>query len=115
MNLTNKELEIMKIFWESDKALSAKELCVENNLILSTTQVCLKNLLENKFIKIDHITTNTKALTRKFVPCISKEEYIIKEYESINMNELILAFLKNNHIKKEERQEIIDIINTQKS
>ena len=82
--LTKKELEIMKILWNSDKALIASEIAGSNrSLNINTVHACLRSLLKKEAIKIAGIVYSGTVLTRSYSPIITKEDYFDDVYNDI--------------------------------
>ena len=82
--LTKKELEIMKILWNSNKALVASEIGSRGEeLNINTVHACLRTLLKKEVIKIDRIVYSGTVLTRSYSPVITKEDYFDDIYYDI--------------------------------
>ena len=82
--LTKKELEIMKILWNSNKALVASEIASRGEeLNINTVHACLRTLLKKEAIKIDGIVYSGTVLTRSYSPVITKEDYFDDIYNDI--------------------------------
>lgn len=74
--LTKKELEIMKILWNSNKALVASEIANHGEeLNINTVHACLRTLLKKEAIRIAGIVYSGTVLTRSYSPVITKEDY----------------------------------------
>ena len=75
--LTNKENEIMDILWNTDKALSAQEICkYSKKMSIYSVQQLLHRLLGLNFVQVDQITQSNKTFSRFFKPSVSQAEYI---------------------------------------
>jgi len=67
MKLNLKELEVLKILHESDRALTSTEIvnsCAE--LTQSTVQAVLRKLLANELVEVQGITYSGNVLSRTF-------------------------------------------------
>lgn len=74
MKLTNRELEVMKILWESEEPLMISEVVQkEKKSTVYSVQRVMQNLLKKNAVAIDGIGYNKKALARRFCPIISPE------------------------------------------
>ena len=83
-SLTKKELEIMKILWNSNKALVASEIANHGEeLNINTVHACLRTLLKKEAIRIAGIVYSGTVLTRSYSPVITKEDYFDDVYNDI--------------------------------
>jgi len=95
-NISGREFEILGIFWEQKRAFTAKQIQEINpELSLSTIQNTLKKLVKKKLIKIDDIVYSGTVLSRSYIVCITKEDYILNQYEHIEIRNLLASFLGN--------------------
>lgn len=95
-NISGREFEILEIFWEQKRAFTAKQIQEINpELSLSTIQNTLKKLVKKKLIKIDDIVYSGTVLSRSYIVCITKEDYILNQYEHIEIRNLLASFLGN--------------------
>ena len=95
-NIRGREFEILEIFWEQKRAFTAKQIQEINpELSLSTIQNTLKKLVKKKLIKIDDIVYSGTVLSRSYIVCITKEDYILNQYEHIEIRNLLASFLGN--------------------
>ena len=105
-NISGREFEILEIFWEQKRAFTAKQIQEINpELSLSTIQNTLKKLVKKKLIKIDDIVYSGTVLSRSYIVCITKEDYILNQYEHIEIRNLLANFLGN-----QTREDLIDEI-----
>jgi predicted transcriptional regulator len=94
--ISSREFEILEIFWEHKRNFTAKQIHEMNPaLSLSTIQNTLKKLLKKNLINIDDIVYSGTVLSRSYIACISKEEFILNQYEHIEIRNLIAGFLGN--------------------
>lgn len=81
---SDRQLEIMKILWESDKPLIASDFVKRNkDLNINTVQACLRVLTNIKAIKVADIVYSGTVLSRSYIPLISQEEYINNIYHDL--------------------------------
>lgn len=93
-NISGREFEILEIFWEQKRSFTAKQIQdVNPELSLSTIQNTLKKLVKKKLIKVDDIVYSGTVLSRSYIACISKEDYILNQYEHIEIQNLLAGFL----------------------
>lgn len=111
--LTKKELELMNIFWDTEDPLTAKQIHERYpNLVLSTIQVTLNNLIEKEAIKISEINYSGKTLTRSFEAIVSREDFILTEFSNIDISKLVSSFLgrKRKNKKGDEIEKIETVL-----
>lgn len=85
--LSKKQLEVMKLFWESPTPLIASEIVKSSkDLQINTVQACLRSLIKKEYIEIDDIIYSGTVLTRSYRPLITKEKYFNNTYEDIMGN-----------------------------
>ena len=85
-NISGREFEILEIFWEQKRAFTAKQIQEINpELSLSTIQNTLKKLVKKKLIKIDDIVYSGTVLSRSYIVCITKEDYISVSYTHLTL------------------------------
>jgi predicted transcriptional regulator len=83
VRLTNRELDIMNILWDSSQGMTASSICkVSDNLSINTVQATLKSLLKKKAIEVDKIVYSGKVLTRSYKANLSISQYIKHNFSS---------------------------------
>ncbi len=86
VHLTSKEFEIMKIFWQYDRPLTAAEiihLSKEKTWSYNSLYPLLNKLLKKQFIKVVGNIRTVKAPSRIFTANISLLEYSNMQFQSI--------------------------------
>lgn len=92
--VTKKEFEVLQILWKSETGLTAKQICDKSpDLVLSTVQSVMKKLVKKNFLKVDEIVYSGTVLTRSYVTTLSEESFILKQYDGLDMSELLTQFL----------------------
>ena len=87
IKFTKKQLEVMKILWNSDSPMIASDIVQSNpELNINTVQACLRGLLKINAIKVADIVYSGTVLTRSYAPAISSEEYFGRFYKDITKN-----------------------------
>lgn len=83
--LTNKELQVMRILWDSSEPLTATEIYEKSSSDLSiyTVQNAIKVLLPKEAIKIDSYTTVYKSNARRYKAAISESDYAYMQVKSV--------------------------------
>ncbi|MGY3773277.1 winged helix-turn-helix transcriptional regulator [Tetragenococcus solitarius] len=87
-----RESEILQVLWEHEDALSANEIAEISGISKNTVLPVLKKLLNDNYIKVDEVVLTGKTLTRKYLPAIDKEEFVLKHY-NLNIDNLLNHFL----------------------
>nr|WP_294492751.1 BlaI/MecI/CopY family transcriptional regulator [uncultured Mediterraneibacter sp.] len=112
--LTKKELEIMKILWDSNKALVASEIANHGEALnINTVHACLRTLLKKEAIKIDGIIYSGTVLARSYSPVITKENYFDDVYNDIlggKKNSMLIRSLIDSETNLSELETLEKII-----
>lgn len=113
MELTKSEMQIMDVFWETDKALSRSDLLERSQDKCwkdSSVHILLNGLLQKKMIREAGIVKCSKTYGRTFLPTMTREEYfaaVIFSYRhKPRMVELMAALLSRPDITEEDRRRI---------
>ncbi len=106
LKLSNKELDVMQVFWNSDEALASSDIPkIESTLNINTVRVAIKNLLQKSVIEVADIAQRGTVLTRTYRPTISFEDYLSGQLEHMKFNSLNLM---SALIKQETNDENLD-------
>ncbi len=100
IKLSNRELDVMLVLWNSDKALAATDIpAINPDLSVNTVQAVLKNLLKKSYIKVADIIYHGTVLTRSYEPVLTHEDYILSQLEdaSLTSSGLAAALVKNEN------------------
>lgn len=115
-NITDAELEIMKILWKN-KQCNLQTLLEELNNNEEKNKNTIKTLIHRLVQKgtIASKKVGTKEVV--YVPKISKKRFLTKESNSFlkkffngNTEKLLLNFVENKKVSKEELERIIEIL-----
>ena len=110
--LTKNQLDIMKVLWKSEKALSASDIAKNNpSLNLNTVRSCLQAMLKNGVIVVDDVVYSRTVLSRSYKPVLTAEKYIADNFSGVTKTFSIPAMIADL-IEKEDNLEIIDEIET---
>lgn len=83
-HLTNKEYEIMKILWESEKPMLISDILLEADKVAENSlHPMIKNLINNGFIKVVGSMKVSKTTSRLYAPAITVDEYAAMQLEGI--------------------------------
>lgn len=106
LKLSNKEVDVMQVFWNSDEALASSDIPkIESALNINTVRVAIKNLLQKSVIEVADIAQRGTVLTRTYRPTISFEDYLSGQLEHMKFNSLNLM---SALIKQETNDENLD-------
>ena len=114
------ELSIMKVIWESEKALSSKEIInimkEKTGWKRTTTLTLLSKLVQKEFLSSEKIKLYTY-----YTPIISKKEYLELETEYFftnihdgSLKSLITALHDNNEISESDINDLEEWIKQKK-
>lgn len=90
--LSNRETDILEILWDNENSLSAIDIAELSGISKNTVLPVLRKLLKEEYIKVDDVILSGKTLTRKYVPAIDREEFILKYYD-VEIDNLLSHFL----------------------
>ncbi|WP_138475401.1 BlaI/MecI/CopY family transcriptional regulator [Dyadobacter bucti] len=118
-SLTRAEAEIMKILWQLEKAFIKDILALmpDPKPAYNTVSTFIR-ILEKKNV-VGHTTYGN---THQYFPLISEEEYkrhevqqLMANYFDNSVENLVSFFVKDNHLKTKDFDEIMKFINENKS
>ena len=76
-----RELEILNILWNSEKALTSSDIVEEGNrLSQSTVQAVLRKLLKDGLIVVEGVTHSGNVLSRTYRPTEESRDVITKQF-----------------------------------
>lgn len=113
MKVTNKELEILQILWNSGEPMNAKQICEDNSkMIMSTVQATLRKLLKKELIKVEDVVFSGTVLSRRYAPAITQEAFISMQYEKLSVANFVSYLLENDNDsdKNDELEEVMKLI-----
>ena len=118
-HLTNKEYEIMKILWDSDRPLLISEILPKaDNIADNSLHPMIKKLTKNGFIKVVGNVRVVKTTSRLYAPAISVDEYAAMQLENIfktsnkklNLGNMVAYFAKHHKNDDKVISELEDFI-----
>ena len=111
--LKGRERDIMLVFWDMGISLLASDIIkIDRKLSINTVQANLRKLMGKGFIEVENIVYSGTVLSRKYKPCISKEEYIEREISNyfkeldISSAEVVLALIEKEGNEKKVINEL---------
>lgn len=97
LNLTKRERQIMNIFWNSDKPLSANDIAVQQqDLSKNTIQAVVRKLKNHDLLKVADIGYSGTVLTRLYSPNVTQEDFLAAELSDLSLLNLITNFIETN-------------------
>lgn len=90
----NREIDVLTILWDSDTALTVNDISAISGISKSTVSPVLKKLLTKNYIKVEDIVLSGKTLTRKYIPIVDREKFILEAYKDIEIENLLNHFLE---------------------
>lgn len=123
-HLTNKEYEIMKILWNSEKPLLISDILLQaTNIANNSLHPMIKKLIKNGFIKVVGNVKVVKTTSRLYAPAISVDEYAAMQLEEIfktsnkklNLGNMVSYFAKNHQKDEKVITELEEFIKNYKN
>ena len=108
--MTKNQLDIMKVLWKSEKALSASDITKANpSLNLDTVRSSLQAMLKSGVIVVDDVVYSGTVLSRSYKAVLSAEKYIADNFSEVTKKFSVLSIIANL-IEEEDNLEIFDEI-----
>lgn len=93
--LSGRELEVMKIFWENGEAYTASQVGnINPELSINTIHAVLKSLLKRNYIRVDEIVYSGTVLTRSYRPAVTMAEYVRDSFFHESTLQAAAAFIE---------------------
>jgi len=111
--LSKKEEKVMKILWESNKPLSAKEIASEINCDWAdkSIQGIIRKLESKNAIEVADIVKVYKSNARLFKPTISSDEYAVMQFERYYNSDKKIPFILSALVEnKNENDELPEVL-----
>ena len=118
-DITDAELEIMKVLWER-KQCSLNEIieCLSDEI--SKNKNTIKTLLRRLILKGSIGSKKVNLKETVYVAKVDKDKFLENQNESFlkklysgSTNNLLLNFVENRKVSKEELQKLIDILESE--
>lgn len=121
MKITNKEMEILYVLWESSEPLTVVQICefaqkIGKSLKQNTVQATINKLVEKNLVMVSHIIQPNKVLARAFKPCADRDQVsvlMLKEVMGINSDKIpkfLATLIENEKMSDETINELETII-----
>ena len=84
--ISPKEQQILSVLWSNSEPLTAKQIAEQDiNLVVSTIQSTLKKLVKKELVEVSDIVYSGTVLTRRYKNTVTKEEFIIRQFNDIKI------------------------------
>ena len=93
----NREIDVLTILWDSDTALTVNDIAKIGGISKSTVSPVLRKLLNKNYIKVEDVVLSGKTLTRKYLPIVDREKFILEAYKDIEIENLLNHFLEEEN------------------
>ncbi len=118
-DITDAELEIMQVLWEYGECdlntmlegLNSKSDKNRNTVKTLLRRLMLKGSVQSKKMGVKDTVYIPKVKKEKFLA--SENEHFLEKLYNGKMGNLLLNFVENKKVSKEERQRLIDILESE--
>ena len=113
--LTKRDLDILNTLWNSEKSLTASEICqLNDDITMNTIQAVLRKLLKNNLIEVADIVYSGTVLCRSYRPVISSGDYALAklttDYQNfgkeVSKSSLVAALLDSENNPEQRKSDI---------
>lgn len=118
-DITDAELEIMQVLWKN-KQCDLNGIIEELNSDTDKNRNTIKTLLRRLILKGSVESKKTNAKETVYIPKVSKDRFLSNQNESFlkklyngKTGNLLLNFVENKKVSKEELQKLIDILESE--
>lgn len=117
-SLTNRDLDILTVLWNSSKSMTASEITSANpDLKINTVQAVLRKLLKNNVIEVSDIVYSGTVLSRSYAPKISRKDFALfkltSEYHNLGKDlskaSLVASLLDTESDEEKVQNDIIQL------
>ena len=118
-DITDAELEIMQVLWKNGKS-NLSEILEELKSDTDKNKNTIKTLLRRLILKGSVESKKTNLKETVYIPKVSKDKFLSNQNESFlnklyngKTGNLLLNFVENKKVSKEELQKLIDILESE--
>lgn len=118
-DITDAELEIMQVLWKNEKC-DLNTIMQELNNKEDKNRNTIKTLLRRLILKGSVKSKKIGLKDTIYIPMVSKNEFLETQNESFlkklyngKTNNLLLNFVENQKVSKQELQKLIDILESE--
>lgn len=87
--LTDLEIKIMKVLWDSDKGLTIQEIAgelKEEKISAPSVSQAMQKLTAKEAVKVSDYVLVVSSYTRRFIPAFGREEFLAEEMNRLSKN-----------------------------
>lgn len=120
IKLSGRELDVMNVLWESDKALVTREIAgIDPSLSINTVRMVLKGLLNKGYIKVSEIVHSGTVLTQSYAPILSAQDYMINQMTKavkghISQEQMVVSLLQREKNELETIEKLEELLRKRK-
>lgn len=118
-DITDAELEIMQVLWKN-KQCDLNGIIEELNSDADKNRNTIKTLLRRLILKGSVESKKTNGKETVYIPKVNKDKFLSNQNESFlkklyngKTGNLLLNFVENKKVSKEELQKLIDILESE--
>lgn len=118
-DITDAELEIMQVLWEN-KQCDLNKIIEELNGETDKNRNTVKTLLRRLMLKGSVVSKKISGKETVYIAKVNKNKFLSNQNESFlkklyngNTGNLLLNFVENKKVSKEELQKLIDILESE--
>lgn len=118
-DITDAELEIMQVLWKN-KQCDLNRIIEELNNDTDKNRNTIKTLLRRLILKGSVESKKTNGKETVYIPKVNKDKFLSNQNESFlkklyngKTGNLLLNFVENKKVSKEELQRLIDILESE--
>ncbi len=118
-DITDAELEIMKVLWEN-KQCDLNTIIEKLSSNTDKNRNTVKTLLRRLIIKGSVASKKINSKDTVYIPKVNKNKFLTNQNETFlnklyngKMGNLLLNFVENKKVSKEELQKLIDILESE--
>jgi predicted transcriptional regulator len=110
-DVTKREMDILKILWNSEKPLTASEIARSDNrdISISTSQTGLRSLVKKGLVGVDGIVYSGTVLTRSYKALQTYDQYevskLVTSYQNIRDKEISAFSFVSALVESEKSRE----------
>ena len=93
-NLSQKQLDVMKILWDAGTPLVASDIVkAESSMNINTVQASLRVLLKENLVEIADIVYSGTVLSRSYRPLISRDVLLTQQEAALKHPDMVMALV----------------------
>ncbi|MBA1435245.1 BlaI/MecI/CopY family transcriptional regulator [Bombilactobacillus bombi] len=103
--LTKREVDIMRVLWDSTESISSRDITrINPEISQNTVQALLRKLVDKGFIKTDGKKSTGTIYARKYRPIVSEKDYFLSQITPKKFQKFINAYISENNNENELKE-----------